>query len=94
MKINTIYEKSMSQIMGLQQESKTKYGIVETQGGCDPVYGILVICEKDGISFSDMIQFISTSKTAVGNILTYLYENAVVAELCRNVVSDLVPESM
>lgn len=84
------YERTYSPLGRIQHAKTVRYILTEECSG-NPTYGIRV-SERVGDKLAEEeVSGISESPKKVEYLITFLYENAVPVEACRDVVEDTIP---
>ncbi|RPF48790.1 hypothetical protein EDD70_1616 [Hydrogenoanaerobacterium saccharovorans] len=86
----TIFSKDYSELSKLQSQKKVNYGLIEDEVNGKKYYGIGISIEEDGFRESDFLENLSTSKTDILNIVTFLYENSILIDTWKEITSELL----
>jgi len=88
--IKNVYTRKMSGIANLQDESEIMYNLLETEAEGRKMYGIQLICRSRAAKRTDELPEIAPSEKNIRDLLTLLYENAIMIDVWRDIVSDVV----
>ncbi|MDP4108546.1 MAG: DUF6514 family protein [Bacillota bacterium] len=88
-----VYSRSMSDIAGLQQGSEVSYCLLETDFEGRKSYGIQVSEKCKSCCRTDELSDISASESRIRSLLTLLFENAIMIDVWRDIVTDFVAET-
>jgi hypothetical protein len=84
------YINSFSKIGQLQEEEKIIYELIDNKNDQQPSYGVVITSQKRGQNCTFSHPNLSDSKHLVENLIKYLYENNVKAELSKDVIADIL----
>jgi len=90
--VKSIYKKQRSYLEGWQEKSETLYSLVETEAEDQIMYGIQLIEIQGMDRQSDAWFEISESEIYVRELLTLLFENAIMIDVWRDIVWDVITE--
>ena len=92
--IINVYQKKMSGIANLQEESEVSYNLLQTENEGQQMYGIQLVYKNSLVKQIDELLEISESEEKTRDFLTLLYENAIMIDIWKDIVLDMVTKDV
>lgn len=83
-----VYLKKFSKILNLQEEEQISYGLIKQNNGEKDIYGVEIKSLYSNKKDCCRVEGLSDNEGKVLNIIKYLYENSVRADICKDIIED------